>query len=118
MTTQASDKPSTDAVSGGSSSSGSAVQMGEFEPVVSVQYEAEGKPLGKVDMVRVQLDGKSHYYAKSEKTRGWVTITPSLAEQVAQDVGLVLGIEQAPAKKTPPPDTGSANAAQKMEKKP
>jgi hypothetical protein len=97
---KASDKPSTDAVSGGASPSGSAGQMGELEPVVSVEYEAEGKPLGKVDLVRVQFDGKTHYYAKSEKTRGWVTVMPSLAEQVAQDVGLVLGTEPAPASKT------------------
>ena len=74
---------------------------GELEPVASITYEAEGRRLGAMELVRVVAGDKSYYYVKSELTRGWVTVLPSSAEQVARDLGLVVGAQDTPPSKKP-----------------
>jgi hypothetical protein len=67
---------------------------GSIEPVLTAEYELEKKPLGKLELVRVEAAKESYYYAKSEKTRSWVTVARSVAEQISQDLSLLLGVEQ------------------------
>jgi Domain of unknown function (DUF4340) len=69
---------------------------GGSEPVLTISYKVADKPDGKLELVRVDNDGTGHYYARSETTEGWVAVFDSAAKDVENDVGMVLGIEQAP----------------------
>jgi hypothetical protein len=71
---------------------------GGSEPVLSIDYKVEGKPNGKLELVRVDENGVAHYYARSEATHNWVSVYDSAAKEVEQDVGMVVGTEQAPSK--------------------
>ncbi|HEY2732952.1 MAG TPA: DUF4340 domain-containing protein [Polyangiales bacterium] len=71
---------------------------GGSEPVLTIDYKVEGKPNGKLELVRVDENGVAHYYARSETTRNWVAVYDSAAKEVEQDVGMVVGTEQAPSK--------------------
>jgi hypothetical protein len=73
-------------------------QSGGTEPVLTIDYKVADKPGGKLELVRVDENGVGHYYARSETTRNWVTLFDSAAKEVEQDVGMVVGTEQAPSK--------------------
>lgn len=71
--------------------------------VLRMDYKvAERAAPGKLELVRVDENGVGHYYARTETTRGWVALFDSSAKEVEQDVGMVLGLEQAPAAKEAP----------------
>jgi hypothetical protein len=70
---------------------------------------AERAAPGKLELVRVDENGVGHYYARTETTRGWVALFDSSAKEVEQDVGMVLGLEQAPAGKEAPAAPSGAN---------
>ncbi|MET0389129.1 MAG: DUF4340 domain-containing protein [Polyangiales bacterium] len=63
-------------------------------PVLALEYKVADKPTGKLELVRVDESGLAHYYARTETTRGWVTLFDSAAKEVEQDVGMVVGVEQ------------------------
>ncbi len=66
-------------------------------PVVSLRYEGD-KP-GRLELVKVA--GKpTAFYARSEASGAWVTVTGSIAEKVEADVATVLGV-QMPGSSTP-----------------
>lgn len=75
---------------------------GEITPVLRLDYKLEGKPPAKLELVRVQENegGTPRYYARTETTRGWVTVADSSAKEVEQDAAMVVGLEEAPASKT------------------
>ncbi|HKU41693.1 MAG TPA: DUF4340 domain-containing protein [Polyangiales bacterium] len=75
---------------------------GEITPVLRIDYKVEGKPNGSLELVKVEENGTAHYYARSEATRGWVTVYDSSAKEVEQDAAMVVGLEEAPASKTEP----------------
>ena len=73
---------------------------GDSTQVLRMQYKvAERAKPGSLELVRVDDNGAGHYYARTETTRGWVALYDSSAKEVEQDVGMVLGLEQAPAPK-------------------
>lgn len=55
--------------------------------------------------------GAATYYARSTATRGWVTVPASLAQQIDDDVGQVVGTEKAPAAGDSSPDDAHAHPA-------
>jgi hypothetical protein len=83
------------------------VQGGGTEPVLTIEYKVADKPNGKLELVRVDENGVGHYYARTETTRNWVSLFDSAAKEVEQDVGMVVGTEQAPSK----PAGAAADAA-------
>jgi hypothetical protein len=83
-------------------------QSGGTEPVLTIEYKVADKPNGKLELVRVDENGVGHYYARTETTRNWVSLFDSAAKEVEQDVGMVVGTEQAPSK----PAGASPDAAQ------
>ena len=74
------------------------VAGGGTEPVLTIEYKVADKPNGKLELVRVDENGVGHYYARTETTRTWVSLFDSAAKEVEQDVGMVVGTEQAPTK--------------------
>jgi hypothetical protein len=84
---------------------------GETEPVLQIAYKVADKPAGKLELVRVGDDKGGHYYARTETTRSWVAVYDSAAKEVEQDVGMVVGVEQAPASKTEKPAAPTPPAA-------
>jgi hypothetical protein len=82
------------------------VQGGGAEPVLTIEYKVADKPNGKLELVRVDENGVGHYYARTETTRNWVSLFDSAAKEVEQDVGMVVGTEQAPSK---PADAANSN---------
>lgn len=75
---------------------------GEMTPVLSIEYKVDGKPNGKLELVKVDENGTGHYYARSEMTRSWVTVFDSAAKEVEQDAAFVVGLEEALPSKTEP----------------
>lgn len=65
-------------------------------PVVSIEYALEGKPKGKIEIVRVDTKKEALFYARSDATKRWVSVYDSLAKQVEEDVALVVGVEEIP----------------------
>jgi hypothetical protein len=84
---------------------------GEMTPVLSIDYKIDGKPNGKLELVKVDENGAPHYYARTEVTRGWVTVFDSAAKEVEQDAAMVVGLEETPPEKSEPqkPAAGTAN---------
>jgi hypothetical protein len=79
--------------------------VSEPETVLTVDYELEGKPKGKLELVRVEAGGETFYYARTETTRRWTSMYDSIAKAVEQDVGLVVGAEEAPSEPEPPAES-------------
>jgi hypothetical protein len=76
---------------------------GEQTLALRIDYKVDGKPDGKLELVRVQEGASAaKYYARTETTRGWVTVFDSAAKEVEQDAAMVVGLEEAPASKTAP----------------
>ena len=71
-------------------------EAGDVELLLKIAYTQRGKPLGWVEMVRVNAE-QEHYYARTETTETWVEVTRSVAKLVAQDLAMVVGIEEQPA---------------------
>jgi hypothetical protein len=92
---------------------GSDVKSGAGEQTLAlrIDYKVDGKPDGKLELVRVQEGATpARYYARTETTRGWVTVFDSAAKEVEQDAAMVVGLEEAPASKTSPKATGAADS--------
>ncbi|MDD9934569.1 MAG: hypothetical protein OXT09_13250 [Myxococcales bacterium] len=64
------------------------------EDVLTIEYSLEGKAVGKLELVRVNVDEQGFYYARTETSQRWTTMYDSIAKQVEQDVGLVVGAEE------------------------
>ncbi|MDD9966702.1 MAG: DUF4340 domain-containing protein, partial [Myxococcales bacterium] len=64
------------------------------ESIVEVAYQTKAGERGRLELVRVLQDKKTHYYARSEATVKWVKLYYSAAKPVAEDVALVVGAEQ------------------------
>lgn len=71
---------------------------GIITPVLRIDYKAPDAKDGVLELVRVDDNGVAHYYARTETTRAWVALFDSAAKDVEQDVGMVVGVEQAPDK--------------------
>lgn len=69
---------------------------GSATPVLRMEYKVADAPKGTLELVRVDENGVGHYYARTETTRAWVALFDSAAKDVEQDVGMVVGVEQAP----------------------
>jgi hypothetical protein len=83
---------------------------GEMTPVLTIDYKVEGKPNGKLELVKVEENGNPHYYARTEVTRSWVTVFDSAAKEVEQDAAMVVGLEETPPEKAEPqPKAAGAN---------
>jgi hypothetical protein len=63
--------------------------------VLNVEHRVGGKPKGKLEVVRVDADGVAFYYARSEATRIWVSLYEAVVKELMQDLGLVIGAEEA-----------------------
>lgn len=70
------------------------VEASGTTPVVAIEYTLEGKPKGKLEIVRVDAKKESLFYARSETTKRWVAVYDSLATQVEEDTALVVGAEE------------------------
>ena len=81
---------------------------GELIPVLKIEYKVEGKPNGQLELVKVEEGGTPRFYARTETTRGWVTVVDSVAKEVEQDAAMVVGLEEAPASKTEPTETSTS----------
>jgi hypothetical protein len=84
---------------------------GEITPVLRIDYKVDGKPNANLELVKVEENGTAHYYARTETTRGWVTVYDSSAKEVEQDAAMVVGLEEAPASKTEPKKPEKPTAA-------
>jgi hypothetical protein len=84
---------------------------GEMTPVLTLDYKIDGKPNGKLELVKVEENGTPHYYARSEVTRGWVTVFDSAAKEVEQDAAMVVGLEETPPEKSEPQPKPAAGAS-------
>lgn len=69
-------------------------QSGQVTPAVTIDYFADDKPKGRLELVRVEADGKGNYYARSEATHVWARVYDSIGKQVEDDAALVVGVEQ------------------------
>ncbi len=67
--------------------------------LLTIEYEADGKPQGKLALVRVDTDQGGMYYARSEATERWVVLPESTSKQLEDDLPLVLGAEGAAPEK-------------------
>ncbi len=63
--------------------------------VVTIELKLEGKPKGKLEIVRVDTDEAGFYYARSEATHAWVTLYDSLVKPVEEDIAMVVAGEDA-----------------------
>jgi hypothetical protein len=86
------------------------IQTGGSEPVLTIDYKIAGKPNGKLEIVRMDENGVGRYYARTETTGGWVAIYDSAAKEVEQDVGMVVGTEQTPAKPSGSPPAAPSSS--------
>jgi hypothetical protein len=77
------------------------IEAGPAQPVLTIEYELEGKPKDKLEIARVETEQGAFYYGRSDTTRRWVSMYDSIAKQVDEDVALVVGAEEAPAEQTP-----------------
>jgi uncharacterized protein DUF4340 len=66
-------------------------------PVMTVEYRLEGKPKGKLELVRIDTKQGNFYYARTEVTHRWTAMYDSVAKQAEDDVALVVGSEEAAA---------------------
>lgn len=71
-------------------------EVSEPEHVMTISYAAEGKPLGEVEIDRVRSLDAEFFYAKSEATRGWVSLYDTAAKGVAIDIAIVAGADEMP----------------------
>ncbi|HEX2678988.1 MAG TPA: DUF4340 domain-containing protein [Polyangiales bacterium] len=78
-----------------------AAATGETTPVMTLDYMIDGKPKGKLELVRVGEGAVAHYYARTETTRNWVTVYDATAKDIESDVGMVVGVDEAPAAPAP-----------------
>ena len=93
-------------------------QSGQVTPAVTIDYFADGEPKGRLELVRVDAEGKGIYYARTEATHVWARVYDSIGKQVEDDAALVVGVEQpqdasaAPPAGAPgaPPAPGAASA--------
>ncbi len=79
-------------------------------PVLSMRFKgAAGEGLGEVELVRIdgQLSGGRTYYARGPATRAWVTVVPTVAQQLEDDARAMVGLEPLPR---PPPVRGDDTA--------
>jgi hypothetical protein len=90
-------------------------QASSMQPVLTIDYELEGKPKGKLELVRVDTALGNFYYARTEATQRWTSLYDSVAKQVEDDVAMVVGAEEAapsPAKdQKPAPAAAPAHPA-------
>lgn len=62
-------------------------------PVMRLTFEdEEGEPLGRLELSRVDVSPPA-YYARTETTRGWVRVPPSVAQSFEDDARPVLGLD-------------------------
>ena len=70
---------------------------GDAEPVALLTFkDAGGDTLETLRLVRVEAGESVHWYGQSDATRSWVSLTPSVARQVEDDLRLVLGMDPLP----------------------
>jgi hypothetical protein len=69
-------------------------ESGKTTPAVSIEYFADGQPKGRLELVRVDAEGKGNYYARTETTHAWTRVYDSVGKQVEDDAALVVGLEQ------------------------
>lgn len=69
--------------------------------VMTIEHHAEGKPKGKLEVVRVDTDKTSYFYAKSEATRIWVSLYEATVKELVQDLGLVMDGEDVSERSAP-----------------
>lgn len=79
-------------------------------PVMTIDYKVDGKPSGKLEVVRVDTKPGPMYYGRSEATHRWVALFESTAKQLEDDVPLVVGAEQ-PAQQSAPESPAAPAAA-------
>jgi hypothetical protein len=84
-------------------------------PVMTVEYRLEGKPKGKLEIVRIDTKQGNFYYGRSEVTHRWTAMYDSVAKQAEDDVALVVGSEEAA---TQSQSTSSASPATSQPAKP
>lgn len=78
-------------------------QSGQVTPAVTVEYYTDGKPKGRLELVRVEAEGKGTYYARTEATHVWTRVYDSIGKQVEDDAALVVGVEQPQDASVSPP---------------
>lgn len=78
-------------------------QSGQVTPAVTIEYYTDGKPKGRLELVRVEADEKGTYYARTEATHVWTRVYDSIGKQVEDDAALVVGVEQPQDASASPP---------------
>lgn len=88
------------------------IEASAAKPVVTIDYRLEGKPKGKLEIVRVDTAQGNFYYLRSEATgQRWVSTFDSATKQVEDDVAMVVGAEEAPPESSNAPAHKASPAA-------
>lgn len=87
------------------------IEASAMQPVLSIDYRLEGKPKGKLELVRVDTKQGGLYYARTEATHRWTVMYDSMAKQAEEDVAMVVGAEEQAKPAQPDAKTGGAAAA-------
>lgn len=65
---------------------------GPPERVMEIEYKLEGKPKGRLEVVRIAGErGVPHYYGRSETSDVWATLFTTSVKEIETDLPLVLG---------------------------
>lgn len=78
----------------------------QIKEIAVVEYFLDGVHQDKLTLVRAG-DDMTHYYARSESTRNWVSVSEIVAQQIERDAAAVVGLEEpaAPVAPIAPPTT-------------
>jgi len=65
---------------------------GAPERVMEIEYKLEGKPKGRLEVVRIAGErGERYYYGRSETSEVWATLFDTLVKEIETDLPLVVG---------------------------
>lgn len=84
---------------------------GSPELLAKLVYKSvDGDTLGSFELMKVPAE-MDIFYARTEATRGWVTVLRSVAQQVADDLAAVVGASESAEAPAPAPDAPAPAAA-------
>jgi len=77
---------------------------GPAQPVMKIEYELEGKPKGRLEVVRITAEhGARSYYGRSETSQVWVSLFDTLVKEIETDLPLVVGESATSTEPAPAP---------------
>lgn len=80
------------------------------EPVMAIEYKLEGKPKGRIEVVRIAgKDDERYYYGRSETSEVWATLYDTIVKEIETDLPLVVGESASSSVPSPAPGTAPQN---------